>query len=334
MSAVSHYLIYYESRTVTTMKLKTMIALSVFHLLATLVLFFVFEFYFRSCPTVNCTSQYFNLNKKGVGSVLEENLQRSISNSRFICFVTGMLHQSSDLINRFQYLTEYCHVIMFLSGSSRLESFQYDGVIVVKLPEEDFYPPRKIEIATMRMLSDVVRRFSALQGVLRLDADTVVSPDYFAFLRSFQPFQTSNIIIGIPAFGRSEDKNKLGLPPGVPYCMGGPSVMYGADILRSVSHSKWSLCYARPVSNHSDTEVQRCIYEATHASCMNRTTIETKALVRRQLAQFYKKDALVQFVSSNATNYWVVHPVKERHHFVRVRTMMFAAAGTPRTAIF
>ena len=74
----------------------------------------------------------------------------------------------------------------------------------------------------------------------------------------------NNRYIGMPATGRSSERKQLGLN-GRPYCSGLGYLMNFRALKAYGPHT--ASCNANTVSNHSDTEVGRCIHKHADADC-------------------------------------------------------------------
>ena len=100
---------------------------------------------------------------------------------------------------------------------------------------------------------------------IRADDDIFILGDKLAkFLASVN---SSNLhYIGHPGAGRKNEKGKLGLLRGKPYCLGGPGVIMSRAILAKVA-PHISYCLRNVYSSHEDTEIGRCIHHFVGISC-------------------------------------------------------------------
>lgn len=224
-------------------------------------------------------------------------------------------------IERFDYVSpRFLQILFYGEGTNYpLLVSNFGNVTVVRLPVANTYPPRVLEVRTMEFLSKCIN--SRNRFMLRMDLDAFVSPAYMSRLLTTFDGGQELTIMGKAALGVAHEKGKLGLPDGVPFCMGGSTVAYGRGVFEAM-RGKWDPCARNPVTLHSDTESQRCIYQAINISC----TEPPKGV---RLVQIYRRDVQFRLPSSHAKELVqpdsylaeadVVHPLKHDLEFQQVR---------------
>jgi hypothetical protein len=196
-----------------------------------------------------------------------------------------------------------------------------NSTTAVRVPAPNAYPPRELEMETMVFLSDCIT--DRVQFLLRADLDAFISPRYIHSLyRIFNEPAYNRSNIGMAAYGRPHDKGNLGFPPGVPFCMGGPTIAYAGHTIRAMTRDKWQPCIDAPVSMQSDTEPQRCIFQVQNISCANPPP-DVK------LVQLYRRDERMRLSTTSILGVdqadsvlsaaHVVHPLKSDDAFEQVR---------------
>jgi len=136
---------------------------------------------------------------------------------------------------------------------------------VVCLDTPDAYPPQK---KVFLMWSYVWRHHSdEYEWIMKVDHDAYLNVDHMAGLLA-DLGNPNNLrtykYIGMPAVGREQEREKLGLN-GRPYCSGLGYLMNYRTVKAIGPHT--SVCLSNSVSNHSDTEVGRCVQKHTNADC-------------------------------------------------------------------
>lgn len=136
------------------------------------------------------------------------------------------------------------------------------GVIerMIQLDVSDTYPPRKKVLTLWQTLSEM----DNYDWFLKIDCDTYINPKTFmSWFHDIRMYHSYATYVGVPGLGRKEDMGKLGLE-GMPYCLGGPGYLLRRDIVQATN---WKECIRKPYTDHSDTEVGRCIHKYGGPGC-------------------------------------------------------------------
>jgi len=156
---------------------------------------------------------------------------------------------------------EFATVYYFV-GSCDLSVSNFPGKVIC-LDTPDAYPPQR----KVFLLWTYLWRHHAdeYHWFMKVDHDTYLNAYQISKLLDLLGSKEHNRVnkyIGMPALGRPQEREKLGLK-GRPYCSGlGYLLNYGA--LNAIGPHT-STCLKNIVSNHSDTEVGRCVL--LHAKC-------------------------------------------------------------------
>jgi hypothetical protein len=254
-----------------------------------------------------------------------------------IVFTLARQADIPNIAERFNYIDQRFARVVFYGEDRRApaKASSFGSVTTVRVAAPNEYPPRLLELRAMEYLSECMDNRTSF--ALRLDFDAFVSPVYLdklytAFSQS-SGYQTK--VVGKSAFGVSRERGKLGLPTGIPFCMGGLSVAYGRQVIASMK-GKWDRCAHEPVSAHSDTETQRCIYEATHTYCEGRLSVPDRLinLYRRDIHLRLSDEFSSQQVDPDSflAAADVVHPLKNDASFQKVRRAALLHLAPPITA--
>lgn len=181
--------------------------------------------------------------------------------------------------------------ISFFVGSGK--SILYDlPVVVLSDVVDDEYPPRRKSFAMLKFLHR--RHGKHFRWFLRADDDLFVDVRRLeTLLFSLNSSQWG--YIGHPGTGRSWEVGNLGLPDESPYCMGGPGVLLSRDVLVALS-GILSECERNTVSGHEDSELGRCVYNATRLTC----STSSKVYVMKNIFFFCMSSVAYEFSFSNS----------------------------------
>ncbi|GAQ85218.1 hypothetical protein KFL_002240190 [Klebsormidium nitens] len=183
------------------------------------------------------------------------------------------------LVPLYSVLAPHADVIVFVGNSTSNESAHalaraHGGIRLVWLNVSDEYPPRLKDLAMWEYLHQQFQ--GAFDWFMHLDDDTYVEPGRLrAFLHGFSAAGRSNrpLYVGAPGQGRPSDRqgHKLGLPLGkygdvIPYCLGGPGYLLNARALAAMGPHV-AACKADWASEHSDTEIGRCVARHVGIGC-------------------------------------------------------------------
>lgn len=131
---------------------------------------------------------------------------------------------------------------------------------------DDEYPPQRKILTMWEMVASQYRYKYDL--AIKLDSDTFVN------VLALQRFILHDVVragwtntplyIGAPGLGVRAEQTALGLS-GRPYCLGMGYIMN--RVVLDATAGKWASCLDSVTSNHSDTEVGRCVMRFTKAAC-------------------------------------------------------------------
>eukprot|EP00039_Didymoeca_costata_P004468 m.73442 g.73442 ORF g.73442 m.73442 type:complete len:664 (-) comp12415_c0_seq2:98-2089(-) len=164
-----------------------------------------------------------------------------------------------------------------------------DGIVtnfpgnVVCLDTFDRYPPQR---KVFLMWAHLWRHHSNdYNWFMKVDHDSYVNGEFLKTV--IDTLQKSNYLsnfkyIGMPAIGRPEERESLGLN-GRPYCSGLGYLM-NYHTLKAIGPYAGE-CLAKCVSNHSDTEVGRCVLQHTNVHCDGIKGFPFKQLYYQQVGE-------------------------------------------------
>lgn len=193
---------------------------------------------------------------------------------------------------------------------------------LVCMPTEDEeYPPQRKVLMMWDLITSRYRH--AYEWVIKADTDTyinawVVDAQFDRGLFDNALHHTMPRYVGIGGVGRTAD---LGLK--APYCLGMAYALNAAAL--GLTAGLWQECLASVASNHSDTEVGRCVFRAAHIGCETRprffnqlyfthsdTAISRPVLVHHQVhVSFPARPHRAHFASG------FLHPLKSPEECVR-----------------
>jgi hypothetical protein len=157
-------------------------------------------------------------------------------------------------------------------------------VVCTPTDDNEYPPQRKI----LTMWEVIASRFRFQYDLaLKLDSDTFVN---VLALRRFianevvRPnWKSDPLYIGAPGLGVRAEQTALGLR-GRPYCLGLGYIVN--RVVLDATVGKWAGCLDSVTSNHSDTEVGRCVMQHTNTAC------EGHSQTFRQLYHSHRKGEL------------------------------------------
>ena len=154
--------------------------------------------------------------------------------------------------------------VIFFIGSCSSEVQGFPGNMVC-LNTPDTYPPqRKVFLLWRYMFAHLLHRHKLF---MKLDHDSYVNcPNLLQLTRklSAEHYVNRDVYVGLPASGRQEERKTLGLN-GKLYCSGLGYIVNRNTLSKIGPHLLE--CLGSAVSNHSDTEMGRCIFTHTTAEC-------------------------------------------------------------------
>lgn len=156
------------------------------------------------------------------------------------------------------------------SQGTNLMFFSSEGTVshnlpVVSLPgTDDTYPPQK---KVYRMLKYMYDHFiNEFNWFMRADDDVYVRVDpLIQFLNKLDP--STDLYIGQPGIGKSDDWDRIQLYPNEHYCMGGPGVILSRSLLVKLAPHLEECLDNVVVSWNEDLEVGRCIMRRLGVQC-------------------------------------------------------------------
>ena len=156
------------------------------------------------------------------------------------------------------------NVIFFAGEESKGFDDYTDIPLVILLGVQDsMYPPQKKSFMMLKHIHDFF--LHKYEWFLRADDDVFINGQMLGkFLSSLNSSKLYSI--GQGGEGREHERDKLGLPKNVAYCMGGPGIVMSRAMLAKVAPNI-EHCLANTYSLHEDTELGRCIYQFTGISC-------------------------------------------------------------------
>jgi hypothetical protein len=169
--------------------------------------------------------------------------------------------------------------VVFFIGSCTSEVAGFPGRIVC-LDTPDVYPPqRKVFLMWKYMFEHFV---DSHRLFMKVDHDSYVcAPGLSGLIAALlKQGDAVPVYTGLPATGRKEEQRALGLD-GKPYCSGLGYIMNRVVLTGIAPHLL--TCLDGVVSNHSDTEMGRCVFAYGGTEC-----VETPGFPFRQI--YYQQD--------------------------------------------
>eukprot|EP00121_Abeoforma_whisleri_P001843 Awhi_evm2s1651 len=229
-----------------------------------------------------------------------------------------------------QEIRNFCDFRFFIGNvpvSAEIKAKFGDSLVI--LDEADLYPPINKVFALWKYLYD---HFGAnYKWFLKIDGDAFLNPrvfkslvqNYIAKLPVKNPYYVGNSVSG-----RKAERSILGL--NVPYCMG-LGYLVNRKLLSDMG-PELDNCLDTKASNHSDTEIGRCVFKVSGARC-----IKARSSFR-QLYNAIDENGVVQDRKLNANNqmtlaipYYpdvsifdsaIIHSVKQPEEFYRLHTQL------------
>ncbi|CAF1091224.1 unnamed protein product [Adineta steineri] len=153
-----------------------------------------------------------------------------------------------------------------------------------------------------------------------IDADTYVNVEQLSLM--LKQLNCRECYIGFPAIGQSYERKNLDLH--VPYCLGMGYVISRDTLLRFGPHI--NTCQMSTVSQHSDTELGRCIYRYGNGLACTRATSPFERVMytvidKNKIAWVKhnaRKQLQIDFPESPPTSFFraaMIHPLKKPQFF-------------------
>ena len=155
--------------------------------------------------------------------------------------------------------------VIFFAGEESKGFVDDAGIPLVILlgVQDSMYPPQKKSFMMLKYMHDIF--LNQYEWFLRADDDVFINGQMLGkFLSSLNSSKLYSI--GQGGEGREHERNKLGLPKNVAYCMGGPGLVISRAMLAKLAPNI-DHCLTNTFSLHEDTELGRCIYQFTGVSC-------------------------------------------------------------------
>lgn len=155
--------------------------------------------------------------------------------------------------------------VLFFIGSCSSEVEGFPGKLVC-LDTPDIYPPQRKVFLMWKYYHDNLLANHKL--FMKVDHDSYVNAPMLLnlarILLADPKFAKGETYVGLPATGRVEERKALGLD-GKSYCSGLGYILNRESVSKIGPHLM--TCLAGAVSNHSDTEMGRCIFSHTKTQC-------------------------------------------------------------------
>jgi hypothetical protein len=155
--------------------------------------------------------------------------------------------------------------VLFFIGSCSSEVQGFPGKLVC-LDTPDTYPPQRKVFLMWKYYSDNLQSQHKL--FMKVDHDSYINAPMLQrlvrILLTDPKYSKGESYIGLPATGRLEERKALGLS-GKSYCSGLGYVINRETLSKIGPHLM--TCLGNAVSNHSDTEMGRCIFSHTKTQC-------------------------------------------------------------------
>eukprot|EP00051_Salpingoeca_urceolata_P035814 m.31484 g.31484 ORF g.31484 m.31484 type:complete len:702 (+) comp9760_c0_seq1:455-2560(+) len=169
--------------------------------------------------------------------------------------------------------------VYFFIGSCQAVTKGFPGNLVC-LDTPDTYPPQRKVFLMWKWLHD--NELRNYQWFMKVDHDSYVNVRRIGQLvkalgAGKQRFRRS--YIGSPVSGRREEQSKLGLN-GARYCLGMGYIVNFLTLREIGKHLM--TCAGAVVSNHSDTEMGRCIHRYAGIQCLNAKNYDFKQVYYQQ----------------------------------------------------
>eukprot|EP00940_MAST-03C_sp_MAST-3C-sp2_P000484 g484.t1 len=147
------------------------------------------------------------------------------------------------------------------------------------LDEDETYPPQNIVFAMYAWLSEHLELALPLYThVVAIDNDCILLPHA---VNDLLRLVGNALYAGRSGRGRAEERDGLGLD--APFCLGGTPVVYTTQVLLEMRSKAWRACLSSTMSDHSDTEIGRCIYAHLKIGCNAGLSADANAELHRRL---------------------------------------------------
>ncbi|KAL8585373.1 hypothetical protein ACOMHN_035567 [Nucella lapillus] len=179
-------------------------------------------------------------------------------------------------------------------------------VQILENVEDSEYPPQKKSFAMLEFMHR--EHGGRYHWFMRADDDLFVDVRRMRMLLSSLN-SSLPLYVGHPGTGRPEEAGRLGLPEGVPYCMGGTGVVLSSALLTSLADSL-VMCAQNTVTCHEDSELGRCIYNVSSLACLQSRKIN------RRFKQSYDDTSgqWIRKAMQSSQPYVTFHPVKDTRY--------------------
>ena len=155
--------------------------------------------------------------------------------------------------------------VIFFAGEESKGFVDYPKIplIILKGIQDSMYPPQKKSFMMLKYMHDYF--LNQYEWFIRADDDVFIIGEMLEkFLSSLNSSKLYSI--GQGGEGREHERDKLGLPKNVAYCMGGPGIILSRAMLAKLAPNI-EHCLGNTYTLHEDTELGRCIYQFTGISC-------------------------------------------------------------------
>eukprot|EP00054_Salpingoeca_dolichothecata_P029141 m.226792 g.226792 ORF g.226792 m.226792 type:complete len:756 (-) comp26406_c0_seq1:246-2513(-) len=214
--------------------------------------------------------------------------------------------------------------VYFVVGSCSSTTEGFPGNLIC-LDTPDTYPPqRKVFLLLKYMHTHFLKSY---RWFMKCDADAYVNVPMVRKMLSFLrlgAYRYRRSYLGLPATGRVEEREKLGLD-GKAYCSGLGYLLHSLTL--EVIGEHLGDCLADVRSNHSDTEVGRCIFKHAGSECQAIPRFPFKQVYYQQIGNQVFPMKLIAggqmhlaFPTEPKETHFsavIVHPLKQAEDFYR-----------------
>ena len=157
----------------------------------------------------------------------------------------------------------------------------------VQLSAQDGYPPREKVFQMWQTLHD---DFGGYKWYMKVDVDAYINVQVLHLLVSdLIATNSTEGYLGKAGNGRNFERAQLGLNG--PYCMGMGYLMGHFTLNQLRSELDW--CFEHPHSQHSDTEIGNCNFQASRITCVDALMRSSEAQMFIDFSYNYEKSGLI-----------------------------------------
>ena len=229
------------------------------------------------------------------------------------------------------------NVTFFVGSETSLDGFPLPER-VVKLPCNNEYPPvRKIFQVWQYFYRHMYRDY---EWFLQMDADSYLNVDIMQSVISLLAAEGHyQFYTGSRGYGRHSEREILGLN-GRPYCVG-MGYIIGKSVLNRFGGFIKD-CFNNLMTNHSDTELARCIYAHSNVECTESPIPFLPVYYRNDrgviMGRNFQKtmQMSLDFHDTPPTSYFktpLIHPLKKPEFFLRFHEQLVKYLRPPQDGV-